>query len=204
MRVVVGFFFYTPQRTKIADPRVSHACEAHGWFNFPPRVSMTIGSLEDDWGVLLSVTLFLVCVPLWCFFLTWLFFAAFPPPSSLTLASFLLYGAFNLPVPSSLPSQIKKAYCPPEVVEGNPVLDYCKHLLFAWSGEVIFELLLLLSLSSSASSVVDVVLSCCFWRSDVTALPQFHYTCWGRFQECSLRMSQIFSPPTLVEVRSVR
>ncbi|CBJ30608.1 Tyrosine--tRNA ligase [Ectocarpus siliculosus] len=32
--------------------------------------------------------------------------------------------------------KIKKAYCPPEVVEGNPVLDYCKHLLFAWSGEL--------------------------------------------------------------------
>ncbi|CAM9768397.1 unnamed protein product [Ectocarpus sp. 6 AP-2014] len=32
--------------------------------------------------------------------------------------------------------KIKKAYCPPEMVEGNPVLDYCKHLLFAWSGEL--------------------------------------------------------------------
>eukprot|EP00752_Nemacystus_decipiens_P016438 g14694.t1 len=32
--------------------------------------------------------------------------------------------------------KIKKAYCPPEVVEGNPVLDYCKHVLFAWSGEL--------------------------------------------------------------------
>eukprot|EP00904_Undaria_pinnatifida_P001312 jgi/Undpi1/11181/HiC_scaffold_30.g13479.m1 len=32
--------------------------------------------------------------------------------------------------------KIKKAYCPPEVVEANPILDYCKHLLFAWSGEL--------------------------------------------------------------------
>lgn len=32
--------------------------------------------------------------------------------------------------------QIKKAFCPPEVVDANPILDYCKHILFAWSGEV--------------------------------------------------------------------
>lgn len=38
--------------------------------------------------------------------------------------------------PSPCYRQIKKAYCPPEVVEANPILDYCKHLLFAWSGEV--------------------------------------------------------------------
>lgn len=34
------------------------------------------------------------------------------------------------------PKQIKKAYCPPEVVEANPILDYSKHILFAWFGEV--------------------------------------------------------------------
>lgn len=83
-------------------------------------------------------------------------------PSPLTFCS-----TPHLPVASSLPSQIKKAYCPPEVVEGNPVLDYCKHLLFAWSGEVTFELMLLPSSSSL------VCFSSC-WRSDVTALPLHH------------------------------
>lgn len=42
----------------------------------------------------------------------------------------------SLPLPKPCCGQIKKAYCPPEVVEANPILDYCKHILFAWSGEV--------------------------------------------------------------------
>lgn len=41
-----------------------------------------------------------------------------------------------LPLPPMAMPQIKKAYCPPEVVNENPILDYCKHILFAWSGEV--------------------------------------------------------------------
>ncbi|CAN0176953.1 unnamed protein product [Ascophyllum nodosum] len=32
--------------------------------------------------------------------------------------------------------KIKKAYCPPEVVEANPILDYCKHVIFPWCGEL--------------------------------------------------------------------
>ena len=28
--------------------------------------------------------------------------------------------------------KIKKAFCPPQVVENNPVLDYCKHIIFGY------------------------------------------------------------------------
>lgn len=70
-----------------------------------------------------------------------------PLPVSLPLR-LPLSSLFRLPIPLTLPLplplsllrlplQIKKAFCPPEVVDANPILDYCKHILFAWSGEVI-------------------------------------------------------------------
>lgn len=42
-------------------------------------------------------------------------------------------------IPSDSWLQIKKAYCPPEVAEENPILDYCKHIVFAWYGQVRWE-----------------------------------------------------------------
>lgn len=32
--------------------------------------------------------------------------------------------------------KIKKAYCPPEIVEKNPILDYSKHIIFAYYGKM--------------------------------------------------------------------
>jgi tyrosyl-tRNA synthetase len=32
--------------------------------------------------------------------------------------------------------KVKKAFCPPEVIEGNPVLDYTKHLIFGYYGRI--------------------------------------------------------------------
>ncbi|CAM9886365.1 unnamed protein product, partial [Choristocarpus tenellus] len=32
--------------------------------------------------------------------------------------------------------KIKKAFCPPGVVEGNPILDYCQYIVLSWFGEV--------------------------------------------------------------------
>ena len=32
--------------------------------------------------------------------------------------------------------KIKKAYCPPQIVEGNPILDYCKNIIIAYFGEM--------------------------------------------------------------------
>jgi hypothetical protein len=32
--------------------------------------------------------------------------------------------------------KIKKAYCPPEVVEGNPIVDYAKHIIFGYYGTI--------------------------------------------------------------------
>lgn len=32
--------------------------------------------------------------------------------------------------------KIKKAFCPPEVVEGNPVVDYVKHIVFGYYGKL--------------------------------------------------------------------
>ncbi|GFH14323.1 uncharacterized protein HaLaN_10354, partial [Haematococcus lacustris] len=29
-------------------------------------------------------------------------------------------------------AKIKKAYCPPQVVEGNPCLEYIRHITFPW------------------------------------------------------------------------
>lgn len=33
-------------------------------------------------------------------------------------------------------SKIKKAYCPPEVIEGNPVIDYVKCIIFEAHGKL--------------------------------------------------------------------
>ncbi|RRT37601.1 hypothetical protein BHE74_00057997, partial [Ensete ventricosum] len=30
--------------------------------------------------------------------------------------------------------KIKKAYCPPKIVEGNPCLEYIKYIVFPWFG----------------------------------------------------------------------
>jgi tyrosyl-tRNA synthetase len=32
--------------------------------------------------------------------------------------------------------KIKKAYCPPEVVEKNPIMDYAKHIIFGYHGKM--------------------------------------------------------------------
>lgn len=32
--------------------------------------------------------------------------------------------------------KVKKAFCPPEVVEGNPILDYVKHIIFGYFGKM--------------------------------------------------------------------
>lgn len=31
--------------------------------------------------------------------------------------------------------KIKKAYCPPKIVQGNPCLEYVKYMIFPWFGE---------------------------------------------------------------------
>lgn len=35
--------------------------------------------------------------------------------------------------------KIKKAFCPPKIVEGNPCLEYIKYLVFPWFNEFIVE-----------------------------------------------------------------
>ncbi|XP_074315903.1 tyrosine--tRNA ligase 1, cytoplasmic-like [Silene latifolia] len=35
--------------------------------------------------------------------------------------------------------KIKKAYCPPKVVKGNPYLEYLKYILFPWFNELSVE-----------------------------------------------------------------
>lgn len=32
--------------------------------------------------------------------------------------------------------KIKKAYCPPQVVEKNPIMDYAKHIIFGYYGKM--------------------------------------------------------------------
>ena len=32
--------------------------------------------------------------------------------------------------PEEVTRKIKKAFCPPKVLEGNPILDYCKNIAF--------------------------------------------------------------------------
>jgi tyrosyl-tRNA synthetase len=32
--------------------------------------------------------------------------------------------------------KVKKAFCPPEVVDGNPVLDYVKHIILGYHGRI--------------------------------------------------------------------
>jgi len=36
--------------------------------------------------------------------------------------------------------KIKKAYCPPEVAEGNPILDYARHIVMGYFGEIAVEI----------------------------------------------------------------
>ena len=38
--------------------------------------------------------------------------------------------------PSQVKRKIKKAFCPPEVVEGNPIVDYTKHIIFGYFGSI--------------------------------------------------------------------
>jgi tyrosyl-tRNA synthetase len=33
--------------------------------------------------------------------------------------------------------KVKKAYCPPKIVEGNPFLEYVKYLILPWFKEFI-------------------------------------------------------------------
>jgi len=35
--------------------------------------------------------------------------------------------------------KVKKAYCPPQVIEKNPILDYCKHIIFGFHGKMAFS-----------------------------------------------------------------
>jgi len=35
--------------------------------------------------------------------------------------------------------KIKKAYCPPQVVEGNPCLEYLNYIVFPWFKEFTVE-----------------------------------------------------------------
>ena len=35
--------------------------------------------------------------------------------------------------------KIKKAYCPPDIVEGNPCLEYVKYLILPWFKKFVIE-----------------------------------------------------------------
>lgn len=35
--------------------------------------------------------------------------------------------------------KIKKAFCPPEVVEGNPIIDYAHHIVLGYYGEIVIN-----------------------------------------------------------------
>lgn len=35
--------------------------------------------------------------------------------------------------------KIKKAYCPPEIVEGNPCVEYVRYIILPWFGEFTVE-----------------------------------------------------------------
>jgi len=37
---------------------------------------------------------------------------------------------------ADLKRKIKKAFCPEKVVEGNPVIDYVKHIIFGYWGKI--------------------------------------------------------------------
>jgi len=37
-------------------------------------------------------------------------------------------------------NKIKKSFCPPEIVEGNPCIDYVKHIVFARNREFVINL----------------------------------------------------------------
>ena len=36
--------------------------------------------------------------------------------------------------------KIKKAYCPPEIVEKNPIMDYAKHIVLGYYGKITINL----------------------------------------------------------------
>lgn len=36
--------------------------------------------------------------------------------------------------------KVKKAYCPPEVVEKNPIIDYAKHLILGYFGKIVINI----------------------------------------------------------------
>jgi hypothetical protein len=38
------------------------------------------------------------------------------------------------PLPSKVSTKIRKAYCPPKVVAGNPCLEYVKYIVMPWFG----------------------------------------------------------------------
>lgn len=38
---------------------------------------------------------------------------------------------------ADLKRKIKKAFCPPEVVEGNPIVDYVKHIVFGYHNKIV-------------------------------------------------------------------
>ncbi|TFJ83657.1 hypothetical protein NSK_004761 [Nannochloropsis salina CCMP1776] len=40
---------------------------------------------------------------------------------------------------ADLKRKIKKAFCPPEVIEGNPIVDYVKHIIFGYYGKIVIE-----------------------------------------------------------------
>lgn len=33
--------------------------------------------------------------------------------------------------------KIKNSYCPPLIVEKNPILDYCKYIIFGWKNKLL-------------------------------------------------------------------
>jgi tyrosyl-tRNA synthetase len=39
-------------------------------------------------------------------------------------------------IASQVNRKIKKAFCPPEVVEGNPIIDYAHHIVLGYYGEI--------------------------------------------------------------------
>uniref|UniRef100_A0A3N7GWI5 tyrosine--tRNA ligase n=1 Tax=Populus trichocarpa TaxID=3694 RepID=A0A3N7GWI5_POPTR len=65
-------------------------------------------------------------------------------------------------------TKIKKAYCPPQIVEGNPCLEYIKHIVFPWfnkfkvernpenGGEKIYESFKNLSLTMKVADYIRV------------------------------------------------
>ncbi|PRQ33401.1 putative tyrosine--tRNA ligase [Rosa chinensis] len=46
---------------------------------------------------------------------------------------------FKFKILAEVNTKIKKAYCPPEKVEGNPCLEYVQYLIFPWFHEFTVE-----------------------------------------------------------------